>query len=152
MSTLYHAITPHGARKVFSIFNHIAIYILIAGTYTPFALACIGGSMGITLFAAIWIVALALSALYGVFGAKLRTFSIFTYIILGWIFIFMLGIVDPSQSISTLSQKFILLGGITYTIGGALFLFRKYKWTHSISHIFTLAGSILHFFAVYYLI
>ena len=148
MSTLYHAITPYGARKVFSIFNHICIYILIAGTYTPFILTRVHGSTEWVIFCLIWGLCIALAVLYAVFGARMRSFSVFSYVVLGWLFILVLGFIDPTDRISTVSQAFVIAGGVAYTVGGGFFLLRRYKWTHSIFHMFTLAGSILHFFAV----
>ena len=151
-STLYHVITPHGARKVFSIFNHIGIYLVIAGTYTPFVVTHIKGTLEYLIISLIWGVCIALSTLYAVFGARLKNFSIFTYAVLGGIFILVLGLIDPADKISSISQLFIILGGISYAVGGLFYFLRNYKWTHSICHLFCLSGSILHFFAVLFLV
>ncbi len=149
MSTLYHALTPYGARKVFSIFDHDAIYLMLAGTYTPFLLLGTKSHTGM-LIATIWAVTAVLIALYSVFGSKLRTFSFFTYFLIGWILVaaVLCGQIEVTQR----SQNFMLAGAIVYSLGCGFFILRKFKWTHSMFHLFSLAASVLHFFSVYFLV
>ena len=150
LSTLYHAVTPYGARKVFSILSHCSIYILIASTYTPFALLTVGGASGWVVFGLAWGAALIFCTLYAVFGARIRMFSVLTYMIMGWLFLAVVSLCKMNLSNATMA--FIVSGGISYSVGCIFYLLRKYKWTHSIFHVFVLAGSILHFFAVFSII
>lgn len=150
LSTLYHAMTPYGARRVFSILTHDAIYFLIAGTFTPFILLEIGGRSGWIVYSILWALVIALIALYSSLGRKIRAFSIAAYVVLGWVFILIFtafGIGGLPQ----ISKNFLLAGAAVYTFGGIFFLMPKYKWCHSIFHLFALAGSLMHFFAVWYL-
>lgn len=148
MSTLYHSLTPYGARKVFSVLDHCAIYLLIIGTFTPFLFADAGKNTGI-LTALLWGVCLALIVLYCIFNSRLRTFSFFTYFLIGWTAT--LAVTSGKISASPTSQALLLAGTIVYSAGCAFFLLRRVKWTHSVFHIFTLAASVLHFFSVFYL-
>ncbi len=150
-STLYHAITPYMARKVFSILNHDAIYILIAGTATPFILTKIPAGTDIVALSCVWGICAALVVLYSVFGSRLRGFSFFTYVVLGWIMVLCFGLGTFAGNLNNLSRTLLITGAISYSVGGLFFLMQKTRWTHSISHLFVLAGSILHFFSVYYL-
>lgn len=152
MSTLYHAITPHGARRVFSIIDHICIYLLIGGTYTPFVLTRINGGKAFAVFIAVWSVVAALSLLYAIFGARLRAFSLLTYFIMGWLIIGVFSLYTIDEPLNSVSKVFLFAGGICYTVGGVFYIMRSYRWTHSVFHVLALAGSILHFFSVYYII
>jgi len=149
MSTLYHALTPYGARKVFSILDHDAIYLMLAGTYTPFLLI---GTKNHTamLITAIWVITALLIALYSVFGSKLRTFSFFTYFLIGWTLV--AAVLCDKIMAPQLSKNFMVSGAIVYSVGCGFFILRKFKWTHSMFHLFSLAASVLHFFSVYFLI
>ena len=150
LSTLYHAMNPYGARRVFSILTHDAIYFLIGGTFTPFILLEIAGNSAWIVFAVLCGLVAALIALYSSLGKKIRAFSIAAYLLLGWFFLLLFTVVGvgglPQQS-----RTLLLLGAVSYTFGGLFFLMPRYKWCHSIFHLFSLAGSILHFFAVWYL-
>lgn len=147
MSTLYHALTPEKAKKVFAIFDHSSIYFLIAGTYTPFCLTTLYGPFGWTLFGIIWGLATIGITLYAVFGSRLRVASVITYVLMGWmIFIAIKPLVAGLPSVSLL---YLLLGGLAYTGGVVFYVKKNNKWMHSIWHLFVLAGSIFHFFAVY---
>lgn len=149
MSTLYHALTPYGARKLFSILTHDAIYLLIAGTYTPYVLTTLGGTSGWITFGVVWGVVVVLITLYSVFGRKLRSFSIASYLIIGWLFIVLFAVTPIAHYIPTASKVLLITGGLSYTVGALFFLMPKYKWTHTIFHIFALGGSVLHFFSVW---
>ncbi len=150
LSTLYHAMNPYGARRVFSILTHDAIYFLIGGTFTPFILLEIGGNSGWIVFAVLWAVVAALIAFYSTLGKKIRAISIAAYLVLGWFFV-LLFVAFGVGGLPQESKTFILAGAASYTFGGIFFLMPKYKWCHSIFHLFSLAGSVLHFFAVWYL-
>ena len=148
MSTLYHALTPPKAKSVFSIFDHASIYILIAGTYTPFCLASLNGALGWTLFGIIWGLAVIGITLYSVFGNKLRTASVITYILMGWLIIF--AFKSMYRVLPNISIMFLIGGGLAYTAGVLFYAMKNRKWMHSIWHLFVMAGSVLHFFAVYF--
>lgn len=151
-STLYHAITALTARKVFSIFNHNAIYLLLAGTVTPFIITQCSGHSSLVAFIIVWSITAFFIALYSVFGARLRNFSVFTYIVIGFAIICVFGFSPIGAKIGNFSRAMLIVGFISYAVGGVFFMMRKYKWTHCIFHMFVLAGSILHFFSVYYLV
>src|SRR5574344_2922797 len=148
MSTLYHALTPYGVRKVFSILNHTSIYLLIAGTYTPFALTTISGIAGWVVFGLIWGFAGLGIVLYSVFGARMRNISVITYIIMGWLIVF--GIHPLTERLPVVSIALLFSGGVAYTVGCVFYFMKKYKWSHSIFHLFVVMGSVLQFFSVYF--
>lgn len=150
LSTLYHALNPYGARRVFSILTHDAIYFLIGGTLTPFILLEIGGRPGWVVFAVLWLLVAALIALYSSLGKKIRAFSIAAYLFLGWAFVLAFTAFGAG-GLPAVSSRLLLAGACLYTFGGIFFLMPKYKWCHSVFHIFALAGSVLHFLAVWYL-
>ncbi|MCM1322413.1 MAG: hemolysin III family protein [Bacteroides sp.] len=148
MSTLYHALTPYGAKKVFAVFDHSSIYILIAGTYTPYCLASLRGALGWTIFGIIWGLAAAGVVFYAIFGSKMRMLSGITYLLMGWLIVFAakpMCAVLPARSLI-----FLLAGGLCYTIGIIFYALKKIKWTHCIWHLFVIAGSIMHFFSVFF--
>ena len=147
MSTLYHSMLPRRARFVFKILDHSAIYLLIAGTYTAFCLSILRGALGWTLFGLIWGLAAVGITLDSVFLCRLKWISFLLYLAMGWLVLFA---VRPLVAVITpLSLKFLIFGGVSYTVGAVFFAIKK-KWLHSIWHLFVLAGSILHFFAVFY--
>ena len=148
MSTLYHALTPYGAKKVFAIFDHSCIYLLIAGTYTPFCLTALRGAIGWVLFGIIWALAIAGMTFYAIFGSKMRILSAVTYVLMGWLVIF--AFKPMVQALPKVSITLLLLGGAVYTIGCIFYALKKIKWMHSIWHIFVIFGSVLHFFSVFF--
>lgn len=150
MSTLYHALTPIKAKKVFGILDHSSIYALIAGTYTPFCLVALKGPVGWTLFGIIWGFAALGITFYAIFGSKMRVLSALTYIPMAWAVLFA---ARPLFAyLPAISGKFLIIGGIAYTVGAIFYALKKIKWMHSIFHIFCLAASICHFFAIYLMI
>ena len=146
-STLYHAIPFERAKKIFKKFDHIAIYYLIAGTYTPFLLVVIRGTLGWTLFGIIWglaIIGTILKICLPSNGKKL--WSIGLYLIMGWL------VVVASNTLFSIMPKiaivFLILGGAFYTIGVIFYIWKSKKYTHAIWHGFVLTGTIMHFFAI----
>lgn len=150
MSTLYHALTPYGVKNVFQIFDHSSIFLLIAGTYTPYCLIALHGVRGWVLFGIIWGLAVAGISIYCVFGNKMRLASSITYILMGWLIVFEGKVIY--NALPHMSFVLLITGGAAYTAGCPFYMLKKIKWTHSIFHIFVLVGSILHFFSVYYMI
>ncbi len=148
MSTLYHALTPPKVKAVFSIFDHCAIYLLIAGTYTPFCLATLHGTTGWILFGIIWGMTILGITCYSIFGKKLKVLYVITYIIMGWLIVF--AYKPMKEVMPPICLVFLIAGGVAYTVGVIFYSLKKVKWMHPIWHFFVLAGSILHFFSVYY--
>lgn len=146
-STLYHAL-PLGAKKLFGIFDHCSIYILIAGTYTAYCLTALRGAVGWVIFGVIWGLAVVGIALYAVFGSRVRVLSVVTYIPMGWLIIF--ATKPLSEQLPLLSFRYLIVGGLVYTAGCVFYALKKIKWMHGVWHLFVLGGSIMHFFSIYY--
>lgn len=146
MSTLYHALTHKGAKYVFRIFDHCSIFLLIAGTYTPYTLISLRGPLGWTIFGIIW----GMTALGVVFNAisieKFKVFSAISYVVMGWLIIIA---IKPMMAVLAYPAVMLLLsGGIAYTVGIIFFAMKKIRFMHGIWHLFVLAGSILHYFSI----
>lgn len=146
-STLYHAIPFEGAKKILKKFDHIAIYYLIAGTYTPFLLVIMRNSFGWILFGIIW----GLAIIGTILKIKLpsngkKVWSIGLYLTMGWL------VVIASNTLFALMPKiaivFLILGGLFYTVGIIFYVWKSKKYTHAIWHGFVLLGTIMHFFAI----
>ena len=145
MSTLLHSM-PVKLKKLFSIFDHSAIYILIAGTYTPFLLVTIKGALGWSLFGVIWGLAIA-GILFKVFFIhKYEAVSLVFYIVMGWLII---SAIKPLY-VNLPIEGFALLvaGGLLYTFGSIFYAWRKIPYNHAIWHLFVIAGSASMFFSV----
>ncbi len=146
MSTLYHAITNNTAKKFFRIMDHNTIFFLIAGTYTPFTLVTLRGSVGWTVFGIIWGFAALGIVLNSVNLEKFSKISLVCYIVMGWAIVFT---AKPLlNSAPKMSLVFLIIGGLFYTIGVIFYVLKKYKWMHSIWHLFVVGGSIFHYFSI----
>ncbi len=146
-STLYHAITNEYAKKILKKFDHIAIYYLIAGSYTPFLLVNLRGTTGWIIFGIIWglaIIGTILKICLSGNGTKL--WSIGLYLVMGWMIVF--ASKNLVNNISTLGLIFLILGGLFYTGGIGFYIWKSRKYTHAIWHFMVLTGTIMHFFAV----
>ena len=145
-STLYHSIQNPHAKGILQVLDHSAIYLLIAGTYTPFTLVSLRGPWGWWLFGVIW----GFAVLGVVFQLSLlrrwRAVSLCLYIGMGWVVV--VAIKPLIVSVATGGIVFLVLGGLAYTAGILFYCWEKLKYHHAIWHLFVLAGSILHFFAV----
>jgi hemolysin III len=146
-STLYHSIRNAKAKQVFHVFDHCAIYLLIAGTYTPFTLITLRGAWGWWLFGAIWTLA-ALGIAKDIFlHGKMRVLSIVLYVLMGWLIVIAFGPLRaalPAPGIALL-----IAGGIVYTIGIGFFaMSKRVAYTHGVWHLCVIAGSICHYVAV----
>lgn len=145
-STLYHSFQHPGAKKVFKILDHCSIYLLIAGTYTPFLLVSMRNMTGWILFAIVWTLA-ALGIIFKVvFGSKYKKISVSTYILMGWLVLVASG--DLADNLSTGGIYWLVAGGLLYTLGVIFYLWHKLPFNHAIWHLFVLAGSACHFFSV----
>jgi hemolysin III len=146
-STLYHALPNKRAKGVFQIVDHIAIFLFIAGTYTPFALGVLRGAWGWTIFGLVWSIALAGIVMKLVFGAKYPKISTATYLCMGWIAI--IAIKPLIDSVLPWGLFWIIAGGVTYTIGVIFFVLdTRLPYAHFIWHLFVLLGTVFHFIAV----
>ena len=146
MSTLYHAITNTNPKKLFRIMDHNTIFILIAGTYTPITLVPLRGAFGWVLFGIVWGAAILGIVLNSIDLEKFRKPSVICYIAMGWVVI--IAVKPMIEKVYPLSLWFILIGGLFYTVGVIFYVKKNKKYFHSIWHLFTIAGSVFHYFAV----
>ena len=146
MSTLYHALTHKGAKYVFRIFDHCSIFLLIAGTYTPYTLVSLGGGLGWTIFGIIWGLTVLGIVLNSISIEKFKIFSAVTYIVMGWLII--VAIKPMMAVLETPALLLLLFGGIAYTVGFVFYALKNIRFMHGIWHLFVLAGSILHYFSI----
>lgn len=150
MSSVYHGLKPGMGKKVMQVLDHCTIYFLIAGSYTPILLVCMREkypTLAWSLFGVVWGCAVLACILTAIDLKKYRVFSMVCYLAMGWVIIFF---IKPTYDVIGLGGiVFLITGGISYTIGSVLYgLGKKRKWMHSIFHLFILAGSVLHFFAI----
>ncbi len=145
-STLYHAIQHPKAKAVFRVFDHVCIYFLIAGTYTPFALITLQEHGGIYIFAAVWIIAFAGIFLEVFWREKPKWVSVVIYLIMGWLVVFKLP--ELVSALPTGGLILLIVGGLAYSIGTIFYLLKKVPYMHSVWHLFVLAGSIFQFFSI----
>ena len=147
-STLYHALTSERAKKFFKVCDHSSIYLLIAGTYTPFLVLNLKDSVGYQLMYLIWGIALVGVIFKLFFTGKFKYLSTILYLGMGWIIIFAL---EPLKAaIHPLGVTWLLIGGITYTAGTVFYIAKSTRFTHAIWHFFVLLGSIFHYIAIVY--
>lgn len=146
-STLYHAM-PSGSRakRIFNIFDHCSIYLLIAGTYTPIALGNLGAAWGWSLFGVIWGLALIGIVFQSLFIHKYQKLSTLTYLAMGWVVV--VAIKQVWNGLGPHGFMWILTGGICYSIGTIFYVQHRMRYAHAIWHLFVLAGSITHFFGI----
>lgn len=126
--------------------DHNTIFFLIAGTYTPLTLFCLNGWLGWTLFGIVWGAAIIGIVLNSIDLERFRKPSVVCYILMGWVII--LAIKPLMESIPQISLIFLLTGGVFYTVGVIFYAIKKIKYFHSIWHLFTIAGSIFHYFSI----
>jgi hemolysin III len=145
-STLYHSIQHHQVKTLFRKFDHMSIFLLIAGTYTPFCLVALHGWIGWTVLIIVWICALIGILLKIFFTGQQEGLSTFLYVLMGWL---ILPAIKPLYDSVSL-QTFVLLmaGGFFYTVGTFFFMKDHRKYFHSVWHLFVLTGSAFHFFSV----
>lgn len=147
-STLYHAIAHQRAKGWLKLFDHSAIYLLIAGTYTPLLLVSVGGWLGITMTALVWILALGGVMFKLIAQHRFPRISVATYLLLGWI---ALGIIYPLYlALPGAGLWLIVAGGLCFSIGVIFYVAKKVKYTHAIWHMFVIGGCSCHYFSIYY--
>ena len=145
-STLYHAITHPGAKRIFQILDHCTIFLLIAGSYSPYALLTVGGTPGWVIFGIVWVSALTGIILNAIDLKRFARISIVLYLAMGWAIIFYLPILLANLAAGGL--WLLIAGGLAYTGGIVFYLIKKIPYFHSIWHLFVLAGSICHILSV----
>lgn len=146
-STLYHAIKGEKRKHYFRIIDHISIYILIAGTYTPVLLITLEQNLGWPLFWTVWGIALFGVILKLFFTGRFEIFSTSLYLIMGWLIVFDFS--NLSESIGNEGVLWLFAGGLFYTVGIIFYAFERIPFNHVIWHFFVLAGAICHFFMMF---
>jgi hemolysin III len=145
-STVFHALPPNRAKRIFQILDHSAIYLLIAGTYTPFTLGVLHGAWGWTLFGLVWVMAIAGTVFKILGGVRYTTFSTWVYLAMGWL------VLIAIEPVWTLVPKWGLVwlfaGGIAYTAGAVFFMAERIPYFHFVWHLFVVMGTACHFAAV----
>ncbi len=147
-STLYHVSKKQSVRNKLNIFDHASIYVLIAGTYTPFLLVTLHGVWGWTLLAVIWGLAVGGILFKIFFIGKYDLISALLYVLMGWLII--VAIKPLNQNLATGGLWWLLGGGISYSVGAVFYMIKKIPYNHAIFHIWVLLGSLAHFIAVFF--
>ena len=147
-STFYHSATDSKTRIRLRIIDHATIYILIAGTYTPFTLVILNGWVGWTIFGVSWAMAIIGVSLKIFFTGKYNVLSTLMYVFMGWIVIF--AIKPLINNLSFEGLMWLFAGGIAYTTGAVIYSIKQIKFNHAIFHLFVLLGSFCHFVSVYF--
>ena len=147
-STLYHSVRSESKKHYFRIIDHISIYLLIAGTYTPVTLITLADSRGWILFWVVWSIAVFGLILKLFFTGKFEIFSTLLYLVMGWLIIF-----DFSQLSNIIGSNgilFLFAGGLAYTLGIVFYAIHRIPYNHVIWHLFVLAGAAFHFLMIYF--
>lgn len=145
-STLYHSIPNPRAKKVLQYLDHSMIYVLIAGSYTPFCLITLQGYTGIALLCAVWLIAIAGISLQAVLLHKADWINCLLYLSMGWLAVF---VIDPLVStLDSTGLALLVAGGLAYTVGVVFYISERIPFSHAIWHTFVFAGTTLQFFSV----
>lgn len=145
-STLYHSIPNPRAKKVLQYLDHSMIYVLIAGSYTPFCLITLQGYTGIALLCAVLLIAIAGISLQAVLLHKADWINCLLYLSMGWLAVF---VIDPLVStLDSTGLALLVAGGLAYTVGVVFYIFERIPFSHAIWHTFVFAGTTLQFFSV----
>lgn len=148
MSSIYHGLAPNNAKRVMRVFDHCTIFLLIAGSYTPFTLVSLRDNVGWPLFGIIWGTAVVGIILNAIDIERFKVISMICYLAMGWAIIFT--IKPLINAVPAGGIKLLVAGGIAYTVGAVIYgIGSKVKYMHSIWHFFVLAGSVLHFLTIY---
>lgn len=147
-SAFYHGSRSPRLRSVFKTLDHCAIFLLIAGTYTPFLLVNMRGTVGWTFFSIIWSLALSGVILKVVFKHRFRLVRVGIYLLMGWLIVF--ASADLVNSLSETALYLTIAGGLVYTVGVVFYLLDRIPYMHAIWHLFVIGGSACHFSAIYF--
>ena len=145
-SAIYHALPGTRAKQVFERLDHAAIYLLIAGTYTPFALGALRGPWGWGLLVAIWALALVGVVFKSVYGPRYPIVSTTVYLLMGWLVV--VAYRPLLESVAPAGIALLVAGGLCYTLGVVFYAWKRLRYSHLIWHLFVLGGTVCHFFAV----
>ena len=145
-STLYHAATNPEKRIKLKIFDHVAIYVLIAGSYTPYNLVSLVNDNGWKVFAIVWGFALIGIIIKLFFTGRFKVVSTLMYVLMGWMIVFSFS--DLQKNVSEEGINWLIAGGIAYTVGAILYSIKKIPYNHAIFHVFVLIGTFCHFFSI----
>ena len=145
-STLYHAIPNIRAKKVLQVLDHAMIYILIAGSYTPFCLVTLKGWVGITLCCAVWAIAIAGVSLQKILLKRSDWINCLLYLVMGWLVV--LAIDPPISALPEGGLWLLVLGGVAYSVGVIFYIWEKLPYGHAVWHVFVFLGTVLQFFSV----
>lgn len=146
MSMVYHIVQNKTAKRVLRVFDHCSIFILIAGTYTPYLLGPLRSPIGWTIFGIIWGVTVIGILMNAISLEKFRIMSLICYVLMGWGIV--LSIKPLAQNIALPGLVLLIAGGLVYTVGVVFYVLKKYRYMHSIWHLFVLAGSVCHYFSI----
>lgn len=146
MSMVYHIVQAEKAKRVLRIFDHCSIFVLIAGTYTPYLLVCMENPMRWIMFGVIWGVTILGIILNAINLEKFRKFSMVCYVCMGWAIIFSIKTIAEAIGIGGL--VLLVAGGIIYSVGIIFYSMKKYRYMHSVWHLFVLGGSVCHYLSV----
>jgi hemolysin III len=146
-STLYHSFKHHSVKDVFQVLDHCAIYLLIAGTYTPFLLISLEGAWGYSLMAVIWGLAIFGIAFKVRFRERFPKVTLLTYLLMGWLIV--VAASEVMARIPAGALTLLIAGGAIYTVGVVFFIWDRLPYNHAVWHLFVLGGSACHFFAIY---
>lgn len=147
-STMYHYSKSPKVRYRMNIFDHAAIYVLIAGSYTPFVLVSLNGAEGYTIFSIVWSIAFVGIIFKIFFTGRFNILSTILYVTMGWLIIF--SFKSLSQQLDFNGVVWLISGGVAYTLGAILYSIDKLKLNHAIFHLFVLLGTFCHFISVYF--
>ncbi|NVK07635.1 MAG: hemolysin III family protein [Tenacibaculum sp.] len=146
-STFYHAAKRPKLRRRLNIFDHAAIYVLIAGTYTPFCLVVLPPKLGWYMFIFVWLFAITGVVLKLFFTGRFDKLSTVLYLLMGWQVVF---VIKPlMENLSDKGLLYLFLGGVFYTVGAIFYSLKKLKYSHATFHVFVLLGSLSHFLAIF---
>ena len=146
MSMVYHIVQGKKGKAVMRIFDHCSIFILIAGTYTPYLLTILDKKMGWIMFGIIWGMAIIGIVMNSINLEKFKKISLICYIIMGWAIVFTIRPII--NGVPFMGVLLLLIGGIVYTAGIIFYIMKKYRYMHSIWHLFVLGGSVCHYLSI----
>ena len=146
MSMVYHIVQNEKGKAVLRIFDHCSIFVLIAGTYTPYLLVTLDKTLGWVMFGIIWGMAVIGIVLNAIDLERFKKVSLVCYVIMGWAII--LTIKPLVRAIPFMGVFLLILGGVFYTVGVMFYVLKKYRYMHSVWHLFVLGGSVCHFLSI----
>jgi len=145
---LYHAFGCRRVKQFFEIMDHAAVYVLIAGTYTPFTLVTLKGAWGWSLFGVVWSLAVFGIVFKSFHVNRFRVFSNVVYLAMGWLIV--IAIQPMVQALPLAAIAWLLAGGLLYSFGVLFFAYERLPFGHAVWHLFVMGGSACHFFAIYF--